>query len=717
MARDIAGTKITWRVAPGLAAMLLVFVAVWGAPAAEVPASGSVESRFPEVFSEATAFGPMEGAPPAAAAYRQGTLVGYIFESKQVVASSGFSGKPLNVLAGVDLDGRITGAVILEHKEPILVIGVSDRDLAAFVAQYRGLDIRDPVRVSRRPGGGEGRVDAVVGATISSVVFSDVILRAARAVARSRGLLGEIQALLDFESFETVDWQALGAEGSLVSLSIAVGAAEAAVNSSGGRLYGRTVALPDPNATFLELHTGLATPARVGRNLLGGRLYNRLMGELSEGDQLLFVAGRGLYSFKGTAYVRGGVFDRIQLVQGERTIRFAKDDHSRVEKLALTGAPELRELAVFVLRQATGFSAVEPWRLEILVAGEADDGRSVYASFARPYRLPSIYQRGAEGAETQAAAIPLWQDIWRERWLDVAVLVLGLTALTVILVFQDFVERQQPFYEALRIGFLTFTLVWLGWIVGAQLSVVNVLTFSDAVMTEFHWDFFLLDPMLFILWSYVAVAMLFWGRGVFCGWLCPFGALQELANRLAQRFRVPQWRLPFGLHERLWPVKYIVFLAIFAVFLGDQRLALTGAEVEPFKTAIVLKFDRPWPFVFYALALVVAGLFVKRAFCRYLCPLGAALALPARLRMFEWLKRRWQCGTPCQQCALTCPVQAIHPEGRINPNECIHCLRCQVNYYDDQLCPPVIERRKRRERRQTARQAKAEAAEAGEGAA
>jgi NosR/NirI family nitrous oxide reductase transcriptional regulator len=203
--------------------------------------------------------------------------------------------------------------------------------------------------------------------------------------------------------------------------------------------------------------------------------------------------------------------------------------------------------------------------------------------------------------------------------------------------------------------------------------------------------------------------MLFWGRGVFCGWLCPFGALQELTNRLARWARIPQWRLPFALHERLWPVKYIAFLAIFAIFLGDLPLALRAAEVEPFKTAIVLHFDRPWPYVLFALALLVAGLFVTRAYCRYLCPLGAALAIPARLRMFEWLKRRWHCGTPCQQCAQACPVQAIHPEGKINPNECIHCLNCQVNYHDDRLCPPLIERRKRREKREAGRQTPAAA--------
>jgi NosR/NirI family nitrous oxide reductase transcriptional regulator len=177
------------------------------------------------------------------------------------------------------------------------------------------------------------------------------------------------------------------------------------------------------------------------------------------------------------------------------------------------------------------------------------------------------------------------------------------------------------------------------------------------------------------------------------------------------RAGVPQWRLPFPLHERLWPLKYIAFLALFAVFLGEPTLALTGAEIEPFKTAMVLKFNRAWPFVLYAVGLLVAGMFVSRAFCRYLCPLGAALAIPARMRMFEWLRRRWQCGTPCQQCALSCPVQAIHPTGQINPNECIHCLRCQVNYYDDRLCPPLIDRRKRRELRQKGQADPAAAAE------
>jgi NosR/NirI family nitrous oxide reductase transcriptional regulator len=221
---------------------------------------------------------------------------------------------------------------------------------------------------------------------------------------------------------------------------------------------------------------------------------------------------------------------------------------------------------------------------------------------------------------------------------------------------------------------------------------------AGSLASGFSWQAFLLDPLTFILWFSVAAALIFWGRGAYCGWLCPFGALQELTNRIARRLRVPQWELPWGLHERLWPIKYMIFLGLFAVTLVSIETAEKLAEVEPFKTAIILNFMRAWPFVLYALVLLFIGLFVERFFCRYLCPLGAGLAIPARLRMFDWLKRYRECGNPCQTCANECPVQAIHPEGQINPNECINCMHCQVLYHSETKCPVVIRQLKRREK-------------------
>ncbi len=85
-------------------------------------------------------------------------------------------------------------------------------------------------------------------------------------------------------------------------------------------------------------------------------------------------------------------------------------------------------------------------------------------------------------------------------------------------------------------------------------------------------------PLTFILWFSVAAALLFWGRGAYCGWLCPFGALQELTNRIARALRIPQWTLPWGLHERLWPLKYMIFLGLFGVSLMSIEQAEAYAE-------------------------------------------------------------------------------------------------------------------------------------------
>jgi NosR/NirI family nitrous oxide reductase transcriptional regulator len=112
-----------------------------------------------------------------------------------------------------------------------------------------------------------------------------------------------------------------------------------------------------------------------------------------------------------------------------------------------------------------------------------------------------------------------------------------------------------------------------------------------------------------------------------------------------------------------------------------------------------MRMDRAWPFLAYALALLAAGLFVERAFCRFLCPLGAVMAIGGKLRLrkFNALKRRQECGSPCQLCARRCPIQAIEPSGKINMDECFYCLDCQVIYHDAHVCPPlVVEARRNR---------------------
>jgi polyferredoxin len=308
-------------------------------------------------------------------------------------------------------------------------------------------------------------------------------------------------------------------------------------------------------------------------------------------------------------------------------------------------------------------------------------------------------------AQAAPADTPLWVGVWRQRGFHITVLGAGLLLLSLILIFQDWLARHPHLLIYVRDGFLVYTVIFIGWYGLAQLSVVNVLTFTHAMMSGFNWQSFLIDPMLFMLWSFVAVTLLLWGRGVYCGWLCPYGAMQELINQVALKWlKLRQWEFPDVVHERLWALKYIVLLALFGLSLQSLADAERYAEIEPFKTAVALRFQREWGYVFYAVALLLVSLVNRKFYCKYLCPLGAALTIPARFRIFSWLRRRKECGSPCQVCAKECEVRAINSIGEINANECHYCLDCQVTYYNDRKCPPLADRRKRREKGARARE-------------
>ncbi|MDX1755377.1 MAG: 4Fe-4S binding protein [Marinobacter sp.] len=695
-----------------LLAFVLALIDVQPARAEDLSGLEPVAQRLviQEVLPTVEEVRPRDGNRSVLELYGQDQLLGYAYQTLDFVQTPAYSGKPINAVVVLDTEANLLAATVIEHHEPILLVGIPEQRLHDFTDQYIGLAADQRVTVGGSGSQSRVAVDGVSGATVTVMVVNEVLMRSAHKVAANLGLIADHgqqrppMAEIGHSGFQPKSWQTLTGEGSIRRLHLSQQQVDDAfADSAGGERQRARQGRQD--GPVIDLYTAYLNAPDIGRNLLGERQYEWLMSELQEGEHAIAVLANGQYSFKGSGYVRGGIFDRIQIRQFGDTFNFRDLDHYRLSDVYAEGMPRFGEMAIFIVRQQYQFDSGSEWTLELTVKRQTGPLDSEFRVFPLSYQLPDQYYQRPEPAVSEADTLaeqPMWVQVWYQRQFQIAALGVGIVVLLFILFFQDWLVQRRRLMRYIRQGFLIYTLVFIGWYALGQLSIVNVLTFVHSVIDGFSWQTFLIDPMLFLLWTAVAGIVLLWGRAVYCGWLCPFGALQELVNEVALKLKVPQFNLPFAVHERLWAIKYLVLLVLFGVSLESMATAEKLAEVEPFKTAITLHFDRSWPFVTYALLLVGVNVFTRKAFCRYLCPLGAALALPTRFRIFDWLKRRRECGNPCRRCEKECEVQAIHPDGTINYMECHYCLDCQVTYFNDHKCPPLITKRRGRRRGQNA---------------
>lgn len=672
--------------------------------------SDSLKSHLSTIEASALVKGATEYGDPIAnfpiiPIMKEGDIGGYAFLNTDFVGAIGYSGKPIVVLVVMDAEGKIVAARLLDHAEPIILSGIPEQAIVDFIEGYNGVDI---LKMAREKGGEPPPVDIVSGATVTVMVIDDSIKRAAVRAAKTLGLGGlsndagapKAKRSLIVSGETPEDWTTLIGDGSVRRLKLTLKDVNNAFAAQGNE---RAIARPEDGADdeiYIDLYAASMAIPTIARSLLGEREYQNLKKKLKPGEEAFLIMGTGRYSFRGSGYVRGGIFDRIQVVQDGEGFRFIDRQYKNLGDIYTEGAPDFKEVALFRTPKGAIFNPAEPWQLQLLVQRAIGALEKVFVAFELSYQLPSKYVK-VEAAAAPAvvlstdqeeidAANALWQRLWKQKIPEIIILVSAISLLTVLFFVQNQIVKRRILTDRFRIAFLIFTLVWIGFYAQAQLSVVNVLVFANALISGFQWQFFLMEPLIFILWCSVAVSLIFWGRGAFCGWLCPFGALQELTNKIARFVGVKQIEVPTWLHERLWVLKYIIFMALLGLSVYSLHLAETLSEIEPFRTSIVLRFVRGWPYLMFVFSLLAAGLFIERFYCRYLCPLGAALAIPGKISMFNWLKRYRNCGDPCQKCAQECMVQAIDVQGNINPNECLYCLNCQQLYYDKDVCPVVI---------------------------
>lgn len=647
-----------------------------------------------QVFPGAKTFSERKGQPPYVEAYGEDAqgrpaLLGYVMLSTDITDTPAYSGKPVVTLIGMDLKGRFVGVKVLKHSEPILLLGIPESALVKFNEQYLGKFVGAKVEIGQsRPEEDVVGIDAISGATVTVIAQNQVMMTAGGAIARQTGILAPTvrEAAKFTDSGRTLDWAALVKEGAVQRLVV----------------QPEQVGLPRASEPFVELWFGALNAPDIGRSLLGQTAWDNLVPQLKPGEQAIFVIRTGgKESFKGSGFVRGGIYDRVQLRQGLDTFTFRDLDYQNLYGLQAAGAPAFTESAIFIVRSGA-FSAAYPWKLAML--GNRVDratGTRTFASFESAYWLPAWSLQGGR-PQVQEPDAP-WVKVWKARALEIALFGLLLGGVATVYALRDQLTKRATRRNKWPVNLFKYSawvlsISFVGFGMMAQPSITQVLTWFHALLFKWQWALFLSDPFIFLFWIFIIVTVFVWGRGLFCGWLCPFGSLSELIYKVAGAIGLGRFQraLPKRLHDKLKWIKYGVFFGLLAVSMFSMTTAEMLAEVEPFKTTFLVGwFQRSWPYTLFAAGLLALSIFVERPFCKYLCPLGAGLAMPSTFRWFG-LRRKQECST-CKACAHGCGAQAIDADGRIDHRECLHCLDCMILYTDTHACPPLVKERKKRE--------------------
>ncbi|MFZ3220643.1 MAG: 4Fe-4S binding protein [Rhodoferax sp.] len=647
-----------------------------------------------DVFPGATHFSERKGQPPYVEAYDKAgegrQLLGYVMLSTDITDTPAYSGKPVVTLIGMDKTGHFVGVKVLKHSEPILLLGIPESALLKFNDQYLGKSVADKIEIGQsRPEESVVGLDAISGATVTVIAQNQVMMASGSAVARQVGILAPtVREPARYKATaQALTWDELVGRGAVQHL----------------RVMPEQLGLEHSADPFIELWFGDLSHPDIGRSVLGVSNWESLNLQLKAGEHAIFIIRTaGHESFKGSGFVRGGLYDRVQVKQGADSFTFRDLDYLNLYGVKAAGAPTFNESAIFIIRSKS-FSDAYPWKLSLL--GNRVDratGAKSFTSFDTQYWLPASMLEGGRPKVVEPDAP--WVRIWKSRAVEIGLFIVLLVAVGVVYAFRERLTRRSTHKNKWPVNAFKYTawglsIVFVGFGMLAQPSITQVLTWFHALLFQWTWSLFLSDPFIFLFWIFIIVTVFLFGRGLFCGWMCPFGSLSEAIYKVARvvGFKRFQTQLPQRWHDRLKWLKYVIFFGLITVSMFSMGLAEKLSEVEPFKTTFLVGIqNRAWPYGLFVAAILGLSIFIERPYCKYICPLGASLAMPSTFRWFG-LKRKQDCNS-CKACAVGCGAQAIDADGRIDHRECLHCLDCMILYTDTKGCPPLAKERKRREK-------------------
>lgn len=192
------------------------------------------------------------------------------------------------------------------------------------------------------------------------------------------------------------------------------------------------------------------------------------------------------------------------------------------------------------------------------------------------------------------------------------------------------------------------------------------------------WD--AVHPAGLTLFLAIGLMALVFRKG-FCGYICPVGFVSDMLARLGKRLGLSR-ELPPKLEMALRALKYVplallAYFSLFAMSLPEINAFLGAPFNMAADSSMMFFFLHPSATTITVIAVIAAAsLFIRNAWCRFLCPYGAFLGLLALASPVAVARNASAC-TGCRRCSHACPSAiAVHEKQRVNTPECLGCAAC-----------------------------------------
>ena len=333
----------------------------------------------------------------------------------------------------------------------------------------------------------------------------------------------------------------------------------------------------------IDLYVAPVVTPTIGRNLLGDKWYDIFVAGRDPEEMSIVITTLGRYALDGEPEISSGNFKRLAILQDNKRYPLEKKQFRNLGFLHGEDKPFFAEAGLYRIPPGL-INPVEPWQLELLLESSiASENKKVYIN----YHLDNKYIIQPDGLKKIADKDePIWYSAWQSQKNNISILLITLGILSVALIKMKALTKVNQNRQFFRLTFLLWVLFWLGYEAGGQVTILSILTWVAAPITQPSWNTLLSDPLLIVLMSYVIITFFIWGRGVFCGWLCPFGALQEILSNLSKILKIKQISVSEKYNKISLNIKYFILLSLFLSCFISPGLLNLGSEVEPLKLLI-----------------------------------------------------------------------------------------------------------------------------------